>query len=194
MGRRPQEDDGEQQQAFDGDIAADSRPPNHRRERAGCAADDDILRGPALQPHRVNEDIKADGHCQQRACGPIDEQAQCEDGSRRKERAERQRVVGADTATRNWARGRALHLGVDVGVVPHVECARCASADRDREDCDEGEHRVDRTRGGDHAGQRRQDDERHHAGLHQCEEVANGRADDACAGDISLDSEFRHTR
>ena len=68
---------------------------------------------------------------------------------------------------RNRAGGGARHARVDVGVVPHVEGARGAGADGDGEQRDEAEHGMDRAGRGDHAGQRREHDERHDARLHQ---------------------------
>ena len=50
--------------------------------------------------------------------------------------AEGQRVGALHPARRHRPAARAAHQGVDVGVVPHVERARRAGADRDAEDRD----------------------------------------------------------
>ena len=42
-------------------------PADDRRECAGRAADDDVLRRAALQPHRIDEDVERDGECASQA-------------------------------------------------------------------------------------------------------------------------------
>ena len=65
---------------------------------------------------------------------------------------------------------------VDVGVVPHVERAGGAGADGDAEQRDDGEHGMQLPGRQHHADQRREHDERHHARLHQRDEVADAAA------------------
>ena len=62
---------------------------------------------------------------------------------------------------------------VDVGVVPHVERARRAGADRDARMAIEADHRIE-CAGREHAGRRGgEDDQRHHARLQQRDIVAD---------------------
>ena len=67
MRRRPDEDDGEQRRgSSSADVARRRGLADHRRQRAGGAADHDVLRRRALQPHRVDDDIEEDGEGEQR--------------------------------------------------------------------------------------------------------------------------------
>jgi hypothetical protein len=56
---------------------------------------------------------------------------------------------------------------IDVGVVPHVERARCARPDCDAQQRREGDHRMHMPRRDHETDQRREDDKRHDPGLHQ---------------------------
>jgi hypothetical protein len=53
------------------DIARHRRPADHRREGARRAADDDILRRAALEPHRIDEDVEEDRDRQDRGGEPV---------------------------------------------------------------------------------------------------------------------------
>jgi hypothetical protein len=61
---------------------------------------------------------------------------------------------------------------VDIGVVPHVERAGCATADGDRQDREEADHRIDLAGRHQQADERREDDQRHHTRLEQREIIA----------------------
>ena len=144
--RRPHEDDEEEQDAFERDAARDGGPADHGREGAGGTADDDVLRRPALQPHGVDEDVEGDRQGEQRAGHPVDQHAEREHRADGEHGAEGQCLLGRDPAARDGARRRALHVGVDVGVVPHVERAGRAGADGDAEERDGGERGMQRAR------------------------------------------------
>ena len=60
MRRRPEKNDGEQRNRSPADVAGDRRPADHRRKGPCGAADHDVLRRAALEPHRVHKDIKGD--------------------------------------------------------------------------------------------------------------------------------------
>ena len=79
---------------------------------------------------------------------------------------------GCDAARRDRPAQRARHDGVDVGVVPHVERAGGAGADRDAEQRREADHRMHVPRRDQQADQRREHDERHHPRLQQRDVVA----------------------
>ena len=82
---------------------------------------------------------------------------------------------GGQASARNGTRRRARHARVDVGVVPHVERAGRAGTDGDGEQRNDAEHGMDGAGRRDHAGQRREHDQRHDARLQQLDEVADAR-------------------
>ena len=51
-------------------------PADHRRNGARSAADHDVLRRPALQPHGVDDNVEEDGEGQQRGRQPVDQHAE----------------------------------------------------------------------------------------------------------------------
>ena len=119
----------------------DRGPADHRREGAGGAADDDVLRRPPLQPHRVDEDVEGDGEGQQRAGHPVDEHARA--SATEPIASMMPKVSASSGVTRPRGMGRLAvrcMQRVDVGVVPHVERAGGAGADGDAEERDDGEH------------------------------------------------------
>ena len=58
VGRRPEENDQEQQPCGQFHRAGDRRPGDEGRDRARRAADDDVLGRPAFQEERVHEHVK----------------------------------------------------------------------------------------------------------------------------------------
>ena len=48
-------------QRLGSDLARDRRPAQHRRHRAGCSADHDVLRRRGLQEHRVDDGVADEG-------------------------------------------------------------------------------------------------------------------------------------
>ena len=71
MGRRPHENQSKHQNALDADAAGGDGPANHRREGTGRATDNDVLRGPALEPHGVDNDIEEDRESQKPCCHKV---------------------------------------------------------------------------------------------------------------------------
>ena len=119
-------------------VSGCRRPADHRRKRAGGAADDDVLRRPSLQPHRVHDDVEEDREGEQRRGFDIEREGKNGDRAARKDKSEYKRFGARDLAARDRTPGRASHHGVDVGVVPHVEHAGGASA------CGDGNNRNGR--------------------------------------------------
>ncbi len=154
------------------DAAGRRRPADHRRKRAGRAADHDVLRRPALEPHRVDDGVEEDREGEQPGRQHVDHQAEEDDREAREHQAEGQRLAGLDAARRNRAVRGARHHRIDVGVVPHVERAGGAGADRDASQRKERQHRMEMTGRDHHPDQRREHDERHHPRLHQRQVVA----------------------
>ena len=58
MRRRPVEDDQEEEERRQREVARRSGPADERRHRAGGPADDDVLRGRALELARVDEHVE----------------------------------------------------------------------------------------------------------------------------------------
>jgi hypothetical protein len=123
MRRRPHEDDQEQNDASS-ERAGNGRPANHRRECAGRAADDDVLRRRALQPHRVDDSIEEDREGQQAAGDPVDQKCRASPPNRPTGSGRSQSASpGRPRRAGSGALRRAAHHRVDIGVVPHVERA-----------------------------------------------------------------------
>ena len=110
---------------------------------AGSTADDDVLRRPALQPHRVDDGIEEDGEGQQAAASQLTSTPSVITDSTESTRPKAQRLAGLDAAGRDRTVGGAAHHRVDIGVVPHVQRAGGAGADGNRQDGDHGQHRID---------------------------------------------------
>jgi len=136
MRRRPQEDDQEQDQRLEPDLAGCRRPTDHRRERTGGAADDDVLRCAPLQPHRVYDDVEEDREGEQGRRRDIDRDSKDGDRADGQDKPERACLGARDPAARNRTPDRAGHHGVHVGVVPHIEDTGGAGSRRDCENCD----------------------------------------------------------
>jgi len=68
--------------------------------------------------------------------------------------------------------GGARHQGIEVALVPHVDGARGARAQRDRQHGEERLERMDVPRRDHHADQAGEDHERHHARLQEIDVVA----------------------
>src|SRR6476620_4272872 len=67
----PEEDNEEQKTRFNRQTAGRCSPADDGRQRAGGAADHDVLRSPSLEPCRVDNDVKKDREGKQRRRKPI---------------------------------------------------------------------------------------------------------------------------
>ena len=127
-------------------VAGDRGPADHRRKGTGGAADDDVLRRPALQPDGVDEDVEGDRRGQQPGGGPVDRQPHQHHREQARARRRRPARRRRHPARPESAAAGARHDRVDVAVVPHVDGTRGACADRDAEDRHRRQHRMDRRR------------------------------------------------
>ena len=103
-------------------------PSDHRRQRAGGTADDDVLsRGP-LQPRRVHDNIEEDRAGQQCCCREVRRQSENRHCETAKHESKDKGLEPGDLAARNWPHRGAAHDRIDIGVVPHVERAGGSSS------------------------------------------------------------------
>ena len=86
--------------------------------------------------------------------------------------AEVKRGLAVHPPRRQRTVGGPPHLRVEVGLIPLVERARCARAERDAQDGGEAEHRRKRHRRGEQSAQAGEHHQAHHARLGQRDEVA----------------------
>ncbi len=90
----------------------------------------------------------------------------------------RPKVKASSAGTRLRGIGRIavrLMMAVDIGVVPHVERARRARAERDEDEGGESDQRMHRAGRGNHGGKCREDGQRHDPRLQQREIIPEGR-------------------
>ena len=174
MRRCPHEDDGEQDQPGEADVAGHRGPANHRRQGTRGAADDDVLRCPALEPDRVDQHVEADRQSQQAGRREVDRKPHHQHRGEGQGDAEAQGRAGLDAARRDWPLPGAGHQRVDVAVVPHVDGAGGPRAYGDAQNGGQCQHRVQsawREVEPDEAGEHHQ---RHHPGLQQGDVVGHG--------------------
>ena len=174
MRRCPEEDNEEQKTRLDRQTAGRCRPADDGRQRAGGAADHDVLRSPSLEPCRVDNDIKKDREGKQRRRKPTYQEAEHGHGECSKHDAEGERLAGGNAPTWNWTARGSAHQSIDVCVVPHVERTRRPSTDCNAQERREANHRMDVSRRDHDAHQRGEHHERHDAGLHQRQVIRDG--------------------
>jgi len=120
--------------------------PIHRWERAGGAADDDVLRRRPLKPHGVDCNVKEDREGKERGGKPIRNKAQHRNRADCERHAERERLPRQDPTGRYRPPRGPPHHRIDIGVVPHIEGAGGAGPDRDAQERGEAKHRVEMPR------------------------------------------------
>src|ERR1700732_522662 len=175
MLRRPKEDNGEKRDAREGYFARGRGIADDRRQGSGGASDHDILRGKALEPHRVDGDVEKDGEAEKRGGEPIGADAQGEHRKDGKDQAKTERVAFIHPTRRDRAILRPPHQRVNIGVIPHVEDARRARPGRDGEQRGESNHRVDMRRRDQNPGERGEDHQRHDARFEQRQIIGRAR-------------------
>ena len=153
--------------------ARDRRLADHRREGAGRAADDDVLRRPALQPDRVDDDVEEDREGEEGGGEPVGDKPERQHRADGKRHAEGQRLLGPDAPVRDRPLACARHQRVDIGVPPHVEAAGSPGSDRDHDERGEGDDGACRRVRDGHADERREHDERHHPRLQERDVVGD---------------------
>ena len=152
------------------------RIADDRRKGTGCAANDDVLRRRALEPYRIDHDVEEDREGQQRASQEIGDEAQSPDREAGEDEAERQRLAGREI--RPFGIGRLLVRRITASIseiVPHVERAGRARADRDAQQRRKSDDEIDRMRREQNSGERRDDHKLHHARLDERQIIAAAR-------------------
>ena len=153
----------EKRDAREADLARGGGVADDRRQGSRGASDHDILRRRALEPHRINDDIKEDGERKKRSGEPIGDDAEGHHRQNRQHQAKTQRILSVHPASWNWTPLRPPHQRVDIGIIPHVEGARGTGADRDREQRGKSDNRIDMRRRDQNPGERRKNHQRHDA-------------------------------
>ena len=150
----------------------------------------------ALQPDGVDQHVEQDRDRQDRGREMIGGEVHQHDREDAKAHAEMERGLAAHPPGRKRPVGGALHLGVEVGLIPLVERPRRARAQRDAQHRGEAEHRMDRHRRGEQAAQAGEHHQAHHARLGQREQVAPsaGRAGAVTAGVMARTRAYRGVR
>ena len=167
MRRGPHEDQREHQRAFNRNATRRHRPADHRRKGPGRPADHDVLRGQAFEPHRIDNGVKEDGESQQPRRQQVRRQPKHHHSNARQGQTQAQRLAPRNDTRRHRALGGAAHHRVDIGIPPHVQCARGPCPQRDEQDRGQRHNRMHRNRRNQQADQRREDDKRHHPRLEQ---------------------------
>jgi len=184
MGRRPEENQHEQRDRQCRDIACHRRPADDRREGPRRAADDDILRRSGLEPDGIDEHIEEDGNRQHGRRQPVGRHAHQNDREEGQADAEMQSRFAVHPPGGQGTVRRALHLRIDVHLIPLVERGGCACAQRNAEDGGESEDGMDMAGCRKQAAKAGEYHQRHDARLGQRKEVAPvGR--DRCGGQHS---------
>ena len=173
MRRRPEEDDEEEEERRDRQVASRSGPADERGHGSGRSADDDVLRGRALEPACVDEDVEeAAGESEERR-EDVDEAREDDEGERREGEPELERTLGRDPASRHGPLVGAAHVYVDVAVEHVIQRARPSTGEREpRHRGDEEAARRRSLRSDEHPARRGQQEEHHDARLRQGEVVA----------------------
>ena len=167
MRRRPHEDQAEHQHRGQRNITRYSRPAHHWGKGPCRATNDDILRGRAFQPHRVNYNIERDGKGQEPRRNPIGRKAKEHNRHDRERKTDLKRLLRGDTPRRHRARGGALHNAVNIGIIPHIQRARRPRTNRDEQNGTERDEQRLRLGGRDNANKSREHHQRHHTRLKQ---------------------------
>ena len=131
MRRRPDKNNHKQQNGIQRYVACHSCPADHRWESPCCAANDDILRCAAFQPHRINDEIKKDRERQYRGGHHIGGNIQHPNGRQTYKCSKAKRGPWGHLSLRNRTFLCAGHLRVNIRVIPHIKRARGACPCRD---------------------------------------------------------------
>ena len=105
----------------------------------GRSADDDILRRPRLQPHRVDEHVEQDRRRQQRRRQPVGRKPHQQHREDAQPDPEMKRGLPLHPPGRQRPPGRPPHLRVQVRLIPLVERPAPAGAQSDAQDRGEAE-------------------------------------------------------
>ncbi len=116
MGRRPVEDEGEEEERGDLHAPGHRRPADDRRERARSAPDHDVLGRGALQDHRVDDDVEGDGQQRQEGRDEVHEVGKQGDRDDPQHDPEDDRLLGLDRLRRERPAPGPRHEEVDVAI------------------------------------------------------------------------------
>ena len=147
---------------------------DERRNRARGASDDDVLRGRALEPARVHEDVEeVSDECEHRG-EHVHRGREERERDRGEQDPELERLLGRDAAGGDGPRlGPAPHEGVDVAVEQVVQRGGASACERQAEHGDREEaERRDALGADEHPGRAGQEQERHDPRLRQRQVVA----------------------
>ena len=173
MRRRPDEDDREQHEGLERDRARHGGLADHRREGARGAADDDVLRRRALQPHRVDDDVEEDREGEEARGEPVGDEPEHQHRAGRKRQAEGERLVRRDPPA-GIGRLRVRVIRASISASHHMLRQPEAPAPTAIiEERGEGDHRVHGGMRHHHADERREHDERHHPRLQERDVVGD---------------------
>lgn len=120
--RRCPEKDNAKNDGGNCDVPTGGSPANHGRKSPSSAANHNILRRAAFQPDGVNENIKQVCNCQQ-GRRPVQRNAHRHHGKYGQNNPEGQ-LHPPPCALAEWGGLIAVHDGVDIAVVPHINGAR----------------------------------------------------------------------
>ncbi len=124
--RRPEEHHPEEDDRRPGHRVGHGRPADEHREAAGDAAPDDVLRGAALEDHRVDDHVEEERAEGEPGRQPVDGEAEEQGGDDGQGDAEDEAFHRADHAGHQGPLRGAVHQRVDVAVDVHVQRVRAA--------------------------------------------------------------------
>ena len=148
--------------------------PDERRHRPGSPADDDVLRGRALEPTGVDEDVEEVPDEREHGRQHVDGGGEKRERHGREQDPELERLLRRHAAGGDGALlGAAAHEDVDVAVEHVVErgCSAAGEREADHRDREEPERRHS-LRADEHPGGAGEEEERHDPRLRQREVVA----------------------
>ncbi len=174
--RRPGEDDQEQQQRMRIGGTGDRRPAEHGRRRAGCTADDDVLRRHVLEPHGVEHRVADQRQERQHGRQRIHQPPQDDHRRDADDPGIRQRLLRGHVTRRDRAVHRARHLLVELAVDDVVDGGGARRGETDAERAvEQGLPGRQARHGEEHAHHRREHDQRDDARLAELVVIAPGR-------------------
>src|SRR5207245_6413339 len=173
---RPEEDYREQEPRREIERARDRGPADERWDRARSATDDDVLRGRALEPDRVHEDVEDRAAERERRRQQIREHREHDERGHVQCDAPPDRDTCGDSMGWEWPSARAPHPLVDIAIEVVIQArgtaARGRATDEGRGEEPERWHAA---LSQEHAAERGQKKERHDRGLRQRDEITDER-------------------
>ena len=119
--RRPHEDHGKQDQRLDRQPASDGSPPDDRWQGTRGAADNNVLRRAAFQPHGIDNTIEENGEGKKRRSKPVGGKAEKKNRQGGDHKTETQCLGRLHGTGRHRTVAGAFHHRVDIAVIPLVD-------------------------------------------------------------------------